>query len=130
LACYTSDLDRLGALGYDAWRAARLVVDSGLHGFGWSGERAATFLAQNTMLSPQNISNETDRYIVMPGQALAYKTGQLEILRLRATAERELGSQFDVIAFHSAILGAGPLSLPALADRIQAYIANTKQAAP
>ena len=81
------DLDRLGVLSFDAWRAARLVVDTGIHALGWTRAEAEAFLEANTPLATNNIRNEVDRYITTPGQALAYKTGQLEIRRLRAKAE-------------------------------------------
>ena len=83
MGLYSGDLDRLGVLSFDAWRAARLVVDTGIHAMGWSRERAIAFMLDHTALAPNNIANEVDRYIVLPGQALAYKLGQLELLRLR-----------------------------------------------
>jgi uncharacterized protein (DUF885 family) len=129
MGLYRDDLDRLGALGYDAWRTARLVVDTGLHAMGWTRAQAVAYLAENTMLSANNVDNEVDRYLVTPGQALAYKIGQLEISRLRRKAESELGGAFQPRAFHSVVLGAGPLSLGALGDRVDAYIAATKAAA-
>ena len=92
MGLYSSDLDRIGVLSYDGWRACRLVVDTGMHALGWSRRQAIDFLLAHTALSEQNIVNEVDRYVVWPAQALTYKLGQLEIRRLRAEAERRLGS--------------------------------------
>ena len=91
MGLYTGDMDRFGILSYDAWRAGRLVVDTGMHALGWTRQEAIDFLRTHTALGENNIANEVDRYIVMPGQALAYKIGQLEILRLRHEARRRLG---------------------------------------
>ncbi len=101
------DLDRLGVLSFDAWRAARLVVDTGMHALGWSRQQAIAFMLDHSALAPNNIVNEVDRYIVLPGQALAYKTGQLELLRLRAEARERMGATFDIRGFHDAVLGSG-----------------------
>ncbi|MCA9256272.1 MAG: DUF885 domain-containing protein, partial [Phycisphaerales bacterium] len=100
LGGYRDPYSRFGQLTYDTWRSARLVVDTGMHYFGWSREKAIEFMKENTGLSEQNIVSEVDRYIAWPGQALAYKIGQLEILRLRAEAEQALGDKFDIRAFH------------------------------
>ena len=123
MGLYTSDLDRIGVLSYDAWRACRLVVDTGMHAKGWSRRQAIDFMLANTALAENNIVNEVDRYIAWPGQALAYKVGQLKIRRLRADAERRLGSRFDIRAFHDAVLGNGAVSLETLRERIEEYIA-------
>lgn len=122
LGLYESALDRIGLLSFDAWRAARLVVDTGIHAFGWSRERAVAFMLAHTALSPTNIANEVDRYIVWPGQALAYKSGQMEILALRELAQKKLGARFDLREFHAAVLGGGALSLPLLREQVVAYI--------
>jgi uncharacterized protein (DUF885 family) len=122
MGLYSSDLDRMGKVSYDAWRASRLVVDTGIHAFGWSRARAEAFMTEHTALTPINISNEVDRYIGMPGQALAYKVGQLEILRLRTLAKTELGTRFHLKSFHAVVLGAGAVSLPILGKRVQAWI--------
>jgi uncharacterized protein (DUF885 family) len=127
MGLYTSDLDRLGKLSYDAWRASRLVVDTGVHAFGWTRAQAETFMREHTALTFTNISNEVDRYISTPGQALAYKVGQLEILRLRAKAEAELGSKFTLRDFHDVVLGAGAVTLPVLAERVEAWIQARRQ---
>jgi uncharacterized protein (DUF885 family) len=122
MGMYSGDLDRLGMLSYEAWRAARLVVDTGLHAMGWSREAAKGFLTAHTALSAANIDNEIDRYVVWPGQALAYKTGQMEILRLREQAKSQLGSKFDIKSFHDAVLSKSAVSLPVLRAQIEAWI--------
>jgi uncharacterized protein (DUF885 family) len=122
MGLYSSDMDRFGILSFDAWRAGRLVVDTGMHAFGWTRQQAIDFLRGHSALGDNNIANEVDRYIVWPGQALAYKTGQLEILRLRAEAKARLGDRFDIKAFHDTVLGAGAISLPALRGRIAAWL--------
>ena len=124
MGLYSSDLDRLGAVSYDAWRASRLVVDTGIHHLGWSRAQAEAFMQAHTALSLANISNEVDRYISWPGQALAYKIGQLEILRLRARAEAALGAAFSLPSFHDVVLGAGAVTLPVLAERVEAWISR------
>ncbi|HEV7811019.1 MAG TPA: DUF885 domain-containing protein, partial [Candidatus Limnocylindrales bacterium] len=116
MGLYSSDLDRIGVLSFDGWRASRLVVDTGMHALGWTRGAAIRFMLGHTALAANNIENEVDRYIVWPGQALAYKLGQREILRLRTEATNALGSRFDVRAFHDDVLGHGVLSLPTLAD--------------
>lgn len=121
MGLYEGDLDRMGMYGFDAWRASRLVVDTGLHAMGWSREKAVQFMLANTALAENNIRNEVDRYLTDPGQALAYKTGQLEIWRLRHEAETKMGSKFDLPGFHDVVLGAGPVSLPILAARVHAW---------
>jgi uncharacterized protein (DUF885 family) len=122
MGLYSSDLDRFGVLSFDAWRAGRLVVDTGMHALGWSRDRAIAFLRDHTALAANNIVNEVDRYIVWPGQALAYKLGQLEILRLRAEAKARLGAAFDIRAFHDAVLGSGAVSLPTLRSIVAAWL--------
>ncbi len=124
MGLYSGDLDRIGVLSFDAWRAARLVVDTGMHALGWSRDRAIAFMIEHTALAPNNIQNEIDRYIALPGQALAYKTGQLEILRLRAEARERLGSAFDIRGFHDAVLGSGALALPTLGSIVERWIAG------
>ncbi len=123
MGLYSGDLDRLGVLSFDAWRACRLVVDTGLHALGWSRSQAIDYMLQNTLLARNNIENEVDRYITTPGQALAYKLGQREILALRAQAQRELGPRFDVRAFHDVVLGSGAVSLAVLRANVEAWIA-------
>jgi uncharacterized protein (DUF885 family) len=124
MGLYSGDVDRIGVLSFDAWRAARLVVDTGMHALGWTRDQAIGFMLEHTALAPNNIANEVDRYIVLPGQALAYKTGQLEILRLRAEAERRLGAAFDTRGFHDAVLGSGALALATLRGVVEAWAAD------
>jgi uncharacterized protein (DUF885 family) len=124
---YSSDLDRMGMLSYDAWRASRLVVDTGIHTMGWTREQAEKYMREHTALTEENIRNEVDRYIGWPGQALAYKVGQLEIIRLRAEAQKALGSRFDLRRFHDAVLESGAVTLPVLADQIAAWIEAEKK---
>ena len=122
MGLYSSDLDRIGKLSYDAWRASRLVVDTGLHAKGWTRGEAEAFMREHTALTEANISNEVDRYIGWPGQALAYKVGQLEMLRLRALAEQRLGATFDLKAFHAVVLGVGAVTLPVLGEVVGEWI--------
>ncbi len=122
MGLYSSDLDRMGMLSFDAWRASRLAVDTGLHHHGWSRQQAIDFLTANTPLPLNNIDNEVDRYITTPGQALAYKTGQLEILALRAEAEATLGTRFELKAFHDELLGGGAVTLGVLRQRMERWI--------
>jgi uncharacterized protein (DUF885 family) len=126
MGLYSTDLDRLGKVSYDAWRASRLVVDTGVHSLGWTRAQAEAFMREHTALTMVNISNEVDRYIGWPGQALAYKVGQLEILRLRKEAETALGAKFQLPAFHAVVLGAGAVTLPVLGDRVQAWVESAK----
>lgn len=120
---YTGPMDRFGMLSFDSWRAARLVVDTGIHHLGWTREEAVAFMLENTPLAPNNIRNEVDRYITWPGQALAYKTGQVELRELRARAEADLGADFVLADFHDVVLGAGAVPLWALRARVEAWIA-------
>jgi uncharacterized protein (DUF885 family) len=124
MGLYSGDMDRFGILSFDAWRAGRLVVDTGMHALGWTRQQAIDFLAGHSALGLNNIANEVDRYIVWPGQALAYKIGQLEILRLRREAERRLGARFDIKAFHDTVLGSGAVSLPVLAGIVDRWLTD------
>lgn len=124
MGLYSSDVDRMGMLSYDAWRACRLVVDTGLHALGWSRQQAIDYMKENSVLAENNIVNEVDRYLTWPGQALAYKLGQLEILSLRREARTRLGDRFDIKAFHDTVLGNGAVALPVLREQVQAYIAS------
>ena len=121
---YKTPYDHFGRLSYEMWRACRLVVDTGLHAQGWSRERALEYLASNTALSMQEVRTEIDRYIAWPGQALAYKMGELKILELRAKAKHLLGQRFDIRAFHDAVLDNGGVPLAMLERQIDAYIAD------
>jgi uncharacterized protein (DUF885 family) len=127
MGLYSSDLDRIGKLSYDAWRVSRLVVDTGLHAKGWTRSEAEAFMREHTALTEANISNEVDRYIGWPGQALAYKVGQLEMIRLRALAEERLGARFDLKGFHAVVLGVGAVTLPVLGEVVTAWIASRAQ---
>jgi uncharacterized protein (DUF885 family) len=122
MGLYSSDIDRLGMLTADAWRSGRLVVDTGLHALGWSRQQAIDWLLEWTPIGRLTIEQEVDRYIGMPGQALSYKIGQLEIMRLRAESERRLGSDFDIKGFHSTMLVSGAMTLPLLADVVNGWI--------
>jgi uncharacterized protein (DUF885 family) len=106
------------------WRACRLVVDTGMHALGWTRQQAIDFMAEHTALTLLNIENEVDRYIAWPGQALAYKLGELTIRRLRAEAEQSLGSHFDLRAFHDIVLRSGPVPLEVLQTNVRAWIAQ------
>ena len=108
------------------WRAARLVVDTGIHWKGWSREQAVEYLATNTALSMHEIGTEVDRYIAWPGQALAYKIGELTIWDLRHEAEQALGDAFDIRDFHDVVLTGGGVPLDLLAKRVRDYIEVTK----
>ena len=119
MGLYSGDLDRIGMLSFDAWRASRLVVDTGMHAFGWPRRRAIDFMAAHTALGLNNIANEVDRDIGWPGQALAYKVGQLEIRALRTDAEVAVGAAFDIRRFHDAVLGHGALPLAVLRESVR-----------
>lgn len=123
---YQDPYGDFGRLTYEMWRACRLVVDTGMHAFGWSRQRAIDFMAANTALTLHNITTEVDRYISWPGQALAYKTGELKIRELRQRAERELGERFDVREFHDVVLGSGSVPLTALEGNVLKYIEGRK----
>jgi uncharacterized protein (DUF885 family) len=119
MGLYESDVDRLGMLASDSWRACRLVVDTGLHTMGWTRQQAIDFMRANAPVNREEIVVEVDRYIGMPGQALAYKVGQREIRRLRDEARGALGPDFDIKAFHDTVLGAATISLRVLRDRVR-----------
>jgi uncharacterized protein (DUF885 family) len=122
MGLYSGDLDRLGMLSFDSWRACRLVVDTGMHALGWTRQQAIDYMTENTLLAENNIVNEVDRYLTNPGQALAYKAGQLELLKLRAEAKQRLGERFDIKQFHDAVLENGALALPVLRQQVENYI--------
>ena len=124
IGIYTTPYEHFGKLTYEMWRACRLVVDTGIHAFGWTREQAVEFMANNTALSLHEINTEVDRYISWPGQALAYKIGELKIRALRKKAEERLGGAFDIREFHETILEKGTVTLPLLEERINSYIVN------
>jgi uncharacterized protein (DUF885 family) len=122
MGLYTSDVDRLGMVSADAWRAGRLVTDTGMHALGWSRRQAVEFLQQWTPIGSLTVEQEVDRYIGMAGQALSYKIGQLEIMRLREVAEQTLGDDFDIKAFHDTMLVHGAMTLPMLAVTVKEWV--------
>ncbi|MGI9444680.1 MAG: DUF885 domain-containing protein [Rubripirellula sp.] len=124
---YKDPYQDFGRLSMEAWRASRLVVDTGLHWMGWSRQQAIDYMTANTALSPHNIVAEVDRYIGWPGQALAYKTGELAISRIRQQAEQALGDGFDVRSFHDRVLEAGSIPLPMLEQRINQWIDKQRE---
>ena len=121
---YTDPYSNFGRLSYEMWRACRLVVDTGLHALGWSRQQAIDYMAKNTALSLHNIESEVDRYITWPGQALAYKIGELKIRELRQRAEKTLGEKFDVRAFHEVLLQQGALPLEILEQQVDKWLAS------
>ena len=122
LGIYRTPYEKFGQLSYDMWRAARLVIDTGIHQQGWSRQQAIDYLANHTALTQHEVETEVDRYISWPGQALAYKIGELTILRLRKEAETTLGAKFDERGFHDAILALGSVPLNVLEDQMHAWI--------
>jgi uncharacterized protein (DUF885 family) len=129
LGMYTDPYSRFGQLTYQMWRAVRLVVDTGMHAKGWTRRKAIDYFVANSSKPLHDIEVEIDRYLAWPGQALAYKLGELKIKELRASAERELGAAFDVRAFHDAVLGAGPLPLSLLETRMKEWVRARKTGA-
>ena len=123
MGLYSTPLDRIGMLQADSMRAGRLVVDTGLHALGWSRQEAIDYLLENSPMSLRTVENEVDRYIVWPGQALAYMLGRLEIVRIRAEAEATLGDSFDIKAFHDTVLGSGLVPLMTLDRMVRDWVA-------
>jgi uncharacterized protein (DUF885 family) len=128
MGIYRTPYERFGQQSYEMWRAARLVIDTGIHRYGWSRQQAIDYLAGHTALSTHEVETEVDRYISWPGQALSYKLGELTIRRLRTRAESELGTRFDIRKFHDMILGLGSVPLPELQAQVDAFIAAGKRA--
>ena len=127
LGMYQDPYSQFGQLTYEMWRAIRLVVDTGMHALGWSRDQAIDYFRQNSAKTEHDIVVEIDRYIVMPGQALAYKIGELKLKELRALASKELGAKFDVRTFHDAVLGSGALPLDVLEENVRAFIAQQRR---
>ncbi|GAB1307910.1 DUF885 domain-containing protein [Urechidicola sp. KH5] len=126
MGMYTTPYEKFGQLTYEMWRACRLVVDTGIHAFGWTRDEVVNFMASNTALSLHEINTETDRYISWPGQALSYKIGELKIREMRLKAEEALGSKFDIRDFHEIILEQGTVTLSILETRVNNYIERSK----
>jgi uncharacterized protein (DUF885 family) len=131
---YEDPYSQFGRLSMEMWRACRLVVDTGIHWFDWSREKAIQYMQENSGQPLHNIEAEVDRYIAWPGQALAYKAGELKIRELRAYAERELGKQFDLRAFHDVVLSGGAMPLDVLEETVKTWVeqqrAGAKATAP
>jgi uncharacterized protein (DUF885 family) len=124
MGMYETPYERFGMLGYQIWRAARLVVDTGVHAQGWSRDQALAYLRQYTALPEREVATEVDRYIAWPGQALSYYLGERAILQARGKAEKELGDRFNIRAFHDAVLELGSVPLPVLEKHVDAFIAS------
>jgi uncharacterized protein (DUF885 family) len=126
MGLYNTPERRMGELSYQMWRAARLVVDTGIHSMGWDKARAVRFMRENTALTEANIEAEVNRYISWPGQALGYMIGRLKILELRKRAEQALGDKFDLRRFHDAVLLNGSVPLDVLEAQIGEWIASER----
>jgi uncharacterized protein (DUF885 family) len=126
MGIYLTPYDDFGRLTYEMWRAARLVIDTGVHHKGWTRQQAIDYLAGHTALSQHEVETEVDRYISWPGQALSYKLGEIKIIELRKMAEADLGAKFDIRKFHDALLEIGSVPLPVLEEHIKAFIAQQK----
>jgi prolyl oligopeptidase len=124
---YRDPYSDFGRLSYEMWRAMRLVVDTGMHYFDWTRQQAIDYMAANGALSLHNVTTEVDRYIAWPGQALAYKTGEMKIRELRDYATRELGAKFDVREFHDVVLWSGAVPLDVLEANVRAWVAEKKR---
>jgi uncharacterized protein (DUF885 family) len=124
MGIYETPYEDFGRLTYEMWRACRLVIDTGIHQFGWTREQAMDYLRTRAALSEHEITTEVERYIAWPGQALAYKLGEIQIRRHRREAEQKLGARFDQRSFHDAILALGSVPLPVLEERMNQFIAD------
>ena len=123
---YTDPYMKYGQLTYEMWRAIRLVLDTGMHLMGWSRQQAIDYFKANSSKTEHDITVEVDRYIVWPGQALAYKIGELKLKELRAFARKELGENFDVRRFHDVVLGNGAVPLDVLESRVKEWVGEQK----
>ena len=130
LGLFSSELQRLGMLAWQQLRAARLVVDTGLHAFGWSRERAIEYLLAHSPLRLADAESEVDRYIIYPGQATSYMIGMLEIRRLRELAEQRLGARFDLRQFHDRVVEDGFVTLPYLREKVERWLAGPEALRP
>lgn len=126
IGLYDTPAKDMGRLSYEMWRACRLVVDTGIHSKGWSKQQAIDYMMDNSALSAANIEAEVNRYISWPGQALAYKIGELKIRELRALATKELGPKFDLASFHDVVLGQGAVPLDILEAQVKDWITTEK----
>ena len=124
MGIYETPYEDFGRLTYEMWRACRLVIDTGIHQFGWTRDQALAYLRDHAALAEHEITTEIDRYIAWPGQALAYKLGEIQIRRHRKEAEEKLGAKFDQRRFHDAILAIGSVPLPVLEERMTQFIAE------
>jgi uncharacterized protein (DUF885 family) len=124
MGIYETPYEDFGRLTYEMWRACRLAIDTGIHQFGWTREQAMAYLREHAALADHEITTEVERYIAWPGQALAYKLGELQIRRHRREAEEKLGTAFDQRKFHDAILALGSVPLPVLEERMARFIAE------
>ena len=128
MGIYETPYEEFGRLTYEMWRACRLVIDTGVHHYGWDRDKALAYLRDNTALSEHEVTTEVDRYISRPAQALSYKLGEIEIWKLRRQAESELGGKFDLKAFHDFVLQQGSIPLPVLRSQVEAWIASRSHA--
>lgn len=128
MGIYETPYEDFGRLTYEMWRATRLVIDTGIHHKGWSRDQGLAYLRDRTALSEHEVTTEVDRYISWPGQALSYKLGEIKIVELRAEAENELGTHFDIRAFHDKVLSLGSVTLPVLVEQMRGFIAESKAA--
>ncbi|HYG05290.1 MAG TPA: DUF885 family protein [Stenotrophomonas sp.] len=128
MGIYETPYEEFGKLTYEMWRACRLVIDTGVHHYGWSREQALAYLRDRTALSEHEVTTEVDRYISWPAQALSYKLGEITIVKLRGEAEQALGERFDLRTFHDAVLRQGSVPLPVLEQQVRQFIADSKAA--
>jgi uncharacterized protein (DUF885 family) len=124
---YDDPYANFGRLGYEMWRACRLVVDTGVHAKGWTRQQAIDYMATRTSLPLHEVETEVDRYISWPGQALSYKLGEIKIKELRRKAEKELGTAFDVRAFHDVVLGSGAVPLNVLENNVDQWLGSRQR---
>jgi uncharacterized protein (DUF885 family) len=128
MGLYQDPYDKFGQLTYDMWRAVRLVVDTGMHAKHWSRQQAIDYFMENAAKTEQDVVNEVDRYIAWPGQALAYKIGQMKIQEMRGYAQKELGKDFDIREFHDVVLGSGAVPLDVLENLVKQWVVEKRSA--